>query len=66
MDQLVQLGDPALVTADDLVQAIRRVTIAMKAVPVVLGSSLRNKGVQPLLDAVVSFPLRFSLILFSI
>jgi hypothetical protein len=64
MDQLVLLGDPALVPADDLVQAIRRVTIAMKAVPVVLGSSLKNKGVQPLLDAVVLYQFLYLFFLF--
>ena len=35
--------------------ALRRATIAMKAVPVLCGSAFRNKGVQPLLDAVVDF-----------
>eukprot|EP00026_Physarum_polycephalum_P006985 Phypoly_transcript_07038.p1 GENE.Phypoly_transcript_07038~~Phypoly_transcript_07038.p1 ORF type:complete len:553 (-),score=95.32 Phypoly_transcript_07038:40-1632(-) len=55
MDKLIELSDPAKVTAEDLTQAIRRVTLAMKAVPVLLGSSLKNKGVQPLLDAVVSY-----------
>ena len=35
--------------------AIRRATLAGKLVPVLCGSSLRNKGVQPLLDAVVAF-----------
>ncbi|MGE0433561.1 MAG: elongation factor G [Planctomycetota bacterium] len=35
--------------------ALRKGTIAMKFVPVMCGSSLRNKGVQPLLDAVISY-----------
>jgi len=35
--------------------ALRRATIANEIVPVFPGSSLRNKGVQPLLDAVVDF-----------
>ncbi len=39
----------------DLKQALRRSTIAYKLVPIYCGSSLRNKGVQPLLDAVVDF-----------
>ena len=43
------------VSEEDLVVAIRRATIANQIVPVLCGSSLKNKGVQPLLDAVVSF-----------
>jgi elongation factor G len=41
--------------AEVLRPAIRRATIAGKLVPVLCGSSLRNKGVQPLLDAVVAY-----------
>jgi len=37
----------------DLLAALRRATIGLKAVPVVLGSALTNKGVQFLLDAIV-------------
>ncbi len=40
---------------DELRAAIRVGTLASKMVPVVCGSSYRNKGVQPLLDAVVSY-----------
>ena len=39
-------------TVDELKGAIRRATIANKFVPVLCGSALKNKGVQPLLDAV--------------
>ncbi len=42
-------------TADDLHAAVRRATIAMKAFPVICGSAFKNKGVQPLLDAVVDY-----------
>jgi elongation factor G len=35
--------------------ALRRATIAGRAVPVLLGAAFKNKGVQPLLDAVVDF-----------
>jgi elongation factor G len=42
--------EPAL-----LVAAIRRATVAGKAVPVIMGAAFKNKGVQPLLDAVVDF-----------
>ncbi len=38
-----------------LKKAVRAATIGLKAVPVLLGSSFRNKGVQNLLDAVVDY-----------
>jgi elongation factor G len=39
----------------ELKAALRRATIAQGAVPVLYGSAFKNKGVQPLLDAVVDF-----------
>jgi elongation factor G len=45
----------AEISAPRLVAALRRATIAGKAVPVLFGAAFRNKGVQPLLDAVVDF-----------
>ena len=35
--------------------SLRKVTLQRKGVPVLFGSSLKNKGIQPLLDAVVSY-----------
>jgi elongation factor G len=43
------------ITPEDLRAALRRVTIASQAVPVLCGSAFKNKGVQPMLDAVVDF-----------
>lgn len=43
------------IDAGTLETAIRRATLAGKMVPVLCGSALRNRGVQPLLDAVVAF-----------
>jgi elongation factor G len=43
------------ITADDLTRALRSATIASQVVPVLCGSAFKNKGVQPMLDAVVSF-----------
>ncbi len=39
----------------DMKNAIRKATIDLKLVPVMCGSALRNKGIQPLLDAIVDF-----------
>ncbi|KAM9587971.1 ribosome-releasing factor 2, mitochondrial isoform 5-T8 [Morphnus guianensis] len=44
-----------LIPADKLRSAIRRITLARKAVPVLCGSALKNKGVQPLLDAITMY-----------
>jgi len=43
------------VDADQVRAAIRRGTLELKVVPVFCGSAFKNKGVQPLLDAVVDF-----------
>jgi elongation factor G len=43
------------ISIDELKAALRRAVIAGKATPVFCGSSLRNKGVQPLLDAVIDY-----------
>ena len=40
---------------EELIAAIRKATIAMDLTPMVLGSSYKNKGVQPLLDYVCAF-----------
>ena len=42
-------------TIDDIKAAIRRATIANKFVPVVCGTSYKNKGVQKLLDAIIDY-----------
>jgi elongation factor G len=39
----------------ELINAIRSATLAIKIIPVLCGSAFRNKGVQPLLDAVVEY-----------
>ncbi|MCB0363865.1 MAG: elongation factor G, partial [Bdellovibrionales bacterium] len=41
-------------STESLIQALRQGTISLKATPVLCGAAFRNKGVQPLLDAVVS------------
>ena len=42
-------------TEEELIAAIRKATITMELTPMVLGSSYKNKGVQPLLDYVCAF-----------
>jgi len=42
-------------TTEELVRGIRKATIACTMTPVVCGSSYKNKGVQPLLDAVIAY-----------
>jgi elongation factor G len=41
------------IAAEDVLAALRKATLAMRVIPVLCGASFRNKGVQPLLDAVV-------------
>ena len=39
----------------EIKEAIRRATIKLQVIPVLCGAALRNKGIQPLLDAVVDY-----------
>jgi elongation factor G len=50
MEKFVHEDEP---TIDELRRAIRRATLANEGVPVLCGSAFKNKGVQPLLDAIV-------------
>ena len=43
------------ITEEELIAAIRKGTISMELTPMLLGSSYKNKGVQPLLDYVCAF-----------
>ena len=47
--------DPNSITEEEIIAAIRKGTIAMECTPMLCGSSYKNKGVQPLLDAVCSY-----------
>ena len=63
IEQIVETDDALLhkylegeeISADELRAALRRATIAGRITPVLCGSALRNKGVQPLLDAIVDY-----------
>lgn len=46
--------DPASITEDEILTALRKATIDMKIVPMLCGSSFKNKGVQTMLDYVMA------------
>lgn len=48
------LNEEAL-SQEEIVSALRKATLSLKATPVLCGSAFRNKGVQPLLDAVIDY-----------
>jgi elongation factor G len=52
MDKFVHEEEP---TVEELRRAIRRATLAGEGVPVLCGSAFKNKAIQPLLDAIVSY-----------
>ncbi len=56
-DQLLEkfFDDPDSITRDEMMAAIRKATIAMTITPILCGSAFKNKGVQTLLDAVITF-----------
>ena len=63
IETLAEVDDQAMIsyveghkpTALELKKAIRRATLAGSITPVMCGSALRNKGVQPLLNAIVDY-----------
>jgi elongation factor G len=52
MEKFVHEDEP---TPEEFRRAIRRATLAGEGVPVLCGSAFKNKAIQPLLDAIVSF-----------
>lgn len=46
--------DPSTITEEEILTALRKAVIAMKVVPMVCGSSFKNKGVQTMLDYVMA------------
>jgi elongation factor G len=63
MERVVELDDELMlrylegeqIAADEIRAALRQATIAGRLVPVLCGSALKNKGVRPLLDAIVDY-----------
>ena len=47
--------DPISLQEDQLRAGIRRLTLSCSATPVLCGSSLKNVGVQPLMNAIISY-----------
>jgi elongation factor G len=52
MEKYLEGGE---ITPDDIRRALRAATLTNQLVPILNGSALRNKGVQPMLDAVVDY-----------
>jgi len=63
VEKIVEFDDELLerffaeepIAVDELKRVLRRVTIQGKLIPILCGSALKNKGVRPLLDAVVDY-----------
>ncbi|MCB0362493.1 MAG: elongation factor G, partial [Bdellovibrionales bacterium] len=63
IEQIVEIDDVLMekyleaqeISEEELKAALRKGTISLKIVPVFCGAAFRNKGVQPLLDGVLSF-----------
>ncbi|MBI5789794.1 MAG: elongation factor G [Candidatus Schekmanbacteria bacterium] len=54
-DLLNKYLDGGELTADELVKVLREATVTSRLVPVLCGSALQNTGIQPILDAIVSY-----------
>ena len=56
-DELMEkyFDDPSTITVEETKRALRAATLKMECIPMICGSSFKNKGVQPLLDAVCAY-----------
>lgn len=56
-DELMEkyFADPSTISEDEIHAALRKGTLSMQIFPMICGSSFKNKGVQPLLDAVCAY-----------
>ncbi|MEW6184064.1 MAG: elongation factor G [Bacillota bacterium] len=54
-DLMMKYLEEQTLTVEEIIRGLRKATLAVKVIPVLCGSSYRNKGVQPLLDAIVDF-----------
>lgn len=56
-DELLEkfIANPNSLSSDEMMGAIRKATLEQRITPVLCGSAFKNKGIQPLLDAIVSY-----------
>ena len=56
-DELLEkfMDDPHSITEEEMIEVIRKATLAMEITPVMCGSAFKNKGVQMLLNSIVEF-----------
>jgi elongation factor G len=56
-DELLEkfIANPNSLSAAEMIEAIRKATLEQRITPVLCGSAFKNKGIQPLLDAIVSY-----------
>ena len=54
-DVMEKFLDDSEVTSEELHKALRKATLSLEVVPVLCGSAFKNKGIQPLLDAVIRY-----------
>lgn len=55
VEEFLEIGDYLEISASSIKRALRQATIKREIVPVLCGASFRNIGVQPLLEAIVSY-----------
>ena len=54
-DEVIFEKYPAAISEEEIYVALRKATLDMQIIPVLAGAAYRNKGIQPLLDAVVQY-----------
>jgi len=54
-DLMMKYLENETLTDEEIREGLRKATLAVKIIPVLCGSSFKNKGVQPLLDAIVDY-----------
>ena len=56
-DELLEkfINDPASISEKEIIKALRKATLEMRATPVLCGSSFKNKGVQLLLNSIINY-----------